>query len=330
VRTLIDFADAPIFAIPAIDERTGTHLVREGMLIEGPQGWGEFSPPLDSDDGEAVRWLTAAMEVGTVGWPDAVRGRIPVSVVVPAVDATTARRLVIDSGCATADVVVGEPGGFLADDVARLEAVRDALGASGKIRCEVHGNWDVDTAISAIRVLDKATGGLEYVEQPCGSLDELAAVRRKVDVRIAVDESIRRAANALRDSSRDVQEAADVAVLKCGPLGGVRRALRVAEVCGLTPVVSSTIDTTIGLSAGLALAGALPELPFACGLGTRTLLSDDVVARLRSLVPVHGYLPVAPTPPTPDRELLAKYRPVDPEVIEKWVARLRGLTGTLT
>jgi o-succinylbenzoate synthase len=327
VRTLIDFADPPIFGIPAIDERTGVAALREGMLIEGPQGWGEFSPPHGCDDGEAVRWLTASMEVGTVGWPDAVRGRIPVSVVVPAVDAGVARQLVIDAGCATADVVVGEAGGSLSGDIARVEAVRDALGTQGKIRCDAHGNWDVDTAISTISVLDNAVGGLEYVEQPCGSLEELATVRRSVNVAIAVDESIRHSADWLRDSSRNLRDAADIAVLKCGPLGGVRRALRVAEVCGLASVVSSTIDTTIGLSAGLALAGALPELPFACGLGSRTLLSGDVVAGARSLVPVDGYLPVAPTPPTPDPELLARYRPVDPEVIARWMALVNRLTG---
>lgn len=322
MRTLIDFADAPIFAIPVVDERTGGHGLREGMLIEGPQGWGEFGPPRDCGDHDAVRWLTAAIEVGTVGWPDPMRGRVPVSVTVPAVDPAAAHQMVLHSGCLTADVAVAGSGDSLADDIARLEAVRDAIGPRGNIRCDAAGMWHVDDAVSAITLLDKAAGGLEFVQQPCGSVEELGAVRRRVDVRIAV-ESIWHAADPVR---MPLQDAADIVVLRCGPLGGVRRALRVAEVCGLASVVASTVDTTIGLSAGLALAGALPQLPFACGLGTRSLMSGDVVAGPRSLVPVDGYLPVAPMPPTPDPDLVARYRVVDPDTIGWWRARLHRLT----
>jgi O-succinylbenzoate synthase len=326
VRNLIDFADAAIFAIPVVDERTGNCGIREGMLIEGPQGWGEFSPLRDFGEREVARCLTAAIEVGTVGWPDAVRGRVPVSAAIPAVDAAVARRMAIDAGCMTADVAVAESRDSQAGDIARLEAVRDALGPHGKVRCDVHGSWDVDTALSTIPLLDKAAGGLQYVEQPCASLTDVAAVRRALGVRIAVDESIRYAPDPLQDSLDMLREAADVIVLKCGPLGGVRRASRVAEMCGLPAVVSSTTETTIGLSAGLALAGSLQELPFACGLGTMTLLSGDVVAGPRSLVPLEGYLPVAPMPPTPDPELVAKYRVINPAEISWWRTRLRTLT----
>ncbi len=152
----------------------------------------------------------------------------------------------------------------------------------------------VDEAVTAIRALEKAAGGLEYVEQPCPSIAELAAVRRRVDVRIAADESIRRAEDPLRVA---VAEAADVAVLKCAPLGGVRRALAVAQACGLPCVVSSALQTSVGLAAEIALAGALPELDFACGLGTGVLLTADVVAD--PLVPVDGWLPVPRRAPTP-------------------------------
>jgi O-succinylbenzoate synthase len=251
VRTLIDFADAPIFAIPVVDARTGGHGVREGMLIEGPQGWGEFSPPRDCDESEALRWLTAATEVGTVAWPDPVRGRVAVSVTIPAVDADVAHQMVLDAHCTTADVAVCTSTGSLSRDAARLEAVRDAIGPNGSIRCDAGGAWHADSATSAITQLNTAAGGLEYVEQPCADLDEAAAVRRKVDVRIAVDGSIGYGADAERTALR---EAADVVVLKCLPLGGVRRALRVAELHDMPTVVSSTTDTTIGLSAGLALA----------------------------------------------------------------------------
>jgi O-succinylbenzoate synthase len=318
MRTLIDFEHARAFAIPALNRSGGTSI-REGMLLEGPQGWGEFSPFGDDD---AAAWLTAATEPGTVGWPDTFRGRVPVSVTVPAVDPAAAHELVSRSGCGTADVVVANRPDSLGDDIARLEAVRDALGRRGAVRCIAHGAWDVDTGARAIGALARAAGGLEYVQDPCRSIEDLAAVRLKVDVRVAVD-----MANHLTDDARTggLTNAADVVVLKSGPLGGVRRALRVGERIGLPCVVSSALETSVGLAAGLALAGALPELPFACGLGTRLWMSGDVVNAARSLVPVDGYLPVAPTPPAPDGELVAKYALTDPARLAAWRKRLRAL-----
>ena len=315
MQTMINFDDAPIFAIPVLDGPAP----REGMLLEGPQGWGEFSPPGDVDGANLVRWLTAAIEVGTVGWPDPVRGRVPIAVTVPAVDPVRAHAIVTASGCGTAEVTVAARPGSLADDIARVEAVRDALGPAGAIRVDANGQWDTDTAVSAIAALTSAAGGLEFVEQPCRTLDQLAAVRRRVDVRIAADQSIRYAKRPL-DVSR--AGAADIVVLTCAPLGGARRALRVAEVCELPCVVSSALESSIGLAAGLALAGALPELPFACGLGTRTLLDGDVVAPSRSLVPVDGHLPVAPMPAAPDPDLVARFAVTDADVIERWRQRL--------
>ncbi len=143
------------------------------------------------------------------------------------------------------------------------------------MRVDANGGWSVDEAISAIAALTIAAHGLEYVEQPCASVEDLAAVRRKVGVPIAADESIRRA----DDPFRVVElEAADIAVLKVAPLGGVHACLRIAEQIGLPVVVSSAVETSIGLAAGLALAAALPELPYACGLATTSLLAGDVVA----------------------------------------------------
>ncbi len=153
---------------------------------------------------------------------------------------------------------------------------------------DANGVWDVDTAVSHIRRLDRAAGGLEYVEQPCRTIDELAAVRRRGNVRIAADESIRRADDPRRVA---VAGAADVVVIKCTPLGGVRRSLRVAEAAGLSCVVSSALETSVGLASQVALAGALPELGFACGLDTLSLLDGDVVTAGASLRPVEGYLP---------------------------------------
>jgi len=268
--------------------------VREGMLVEGPAGWGEFCPFPEYDDVECVPWLAAAVEAAEVGWPAPVRDRVPVNAIVPAVSPSDAFELVKAAGCGTAKVKVADARGSLGADVERVAAVRDALGPGGTVRVDANAAWTVDEAVTAIRALDRAAGGLEYVEQPCPSVAELAAVRRRVDVRIAADESIRRAEDPLRVA---VAEAADVAVLKCAPLGGVRRALAVAEACGLPCVVSSALQTSVGLAAEIALAGALPELPFACGLGTGALLTADVVDR--PFVPQDGWLPVPRRAPAP-------------------------------
>ena len=295
------FDDVRFYAIPMTTRFRGI-TVREGALLRGPNGWGEFCPFDDYGDAEAATWLKTAIEQCTEGWPAPVRVRIPINCTVPVVEPERAHEIVAKSGCGTAKVKVADHPESLPEDVARLEAVRDALGPQGKVRVDANAVWDVDTAVHHIRELDRAAGGLEYVEQPCRTIEELAAVRRKVNVRIAADEAIRRAADPLKV---DVSQAADVAVIKCTPLGGVRRALRVAEAVGLPVVVSSALETSVGLAAQLALAGALPELDFACGLGTLSLLTGDVV--IDSFRPVDGYLPVPTKPPTPDPELLERY-----------------------
>ncbi len=236
------------------------------------------------------------------------------NVTVPAVSAERAREIVLAGGCTTAKVKVAEPGQTLGDDLARVEAVRDALGPGGRVRVDANGGWDVDGAVGAIRLLDRAAGGLEYVEQPCLSVEELAAVRRAVDVPIAADESIRRAADPYR--VRDL-EAADVAVLKVQPLGGVRACLRIAEDIGLPVVVSSALETSVGIAAGVALAAALPELPYACGLATVQLLTADVVTT--SLLPVGGELLVGG--PVVDEAALGRLA-ASPDRQAHWEARL--------
>jgi O-succinylbenzoate synthase len=237
-----------------------------------------------------------------------------VNVTVPAVGPEQAHAIVTAGGCRTAKVKVAEPGQRLADDEARVEAVRDAIGADGRIRIDANGAWDVPEAVAAIAALDRAAGGLEYVEQPCMAVEDLAAVRRQVDVPIAADESIRRAADPYR--VRDL-EAADIAVLKVQPLGGVRACLRIAEDIGLPVVVSSALETSIGIAAGVALAAALPELPYACGLATVQLLTDDVV--VESLLPVDGVLPVRR--PAVDESALLRLA-ASPDRIAHWEARL--------
>jgi O-succinylbenzoate synthase len=288
--------------------------VREGALLRGQHGWGEWSPFLEYPPEVAEPWLRCAEEAMAGDWPAPLRTSVPVNVTVPAVGPERAHAIVLAGGCATAKVKVAEPGQGPADDEARLEAVRDALGPSGRIRVDANGGWDVVAAVAAIRLLDRAAGGLEYVEQPCPSVEDLAAVRRAVSVPIAADESIRRAADPYR--VRDL-EAADVAVLKVQPLGGVRACLRIAEDIGLPVVVSSALETSVGIAAGVALAAALPELPYACGLATVQLLADDVAAT--PLLPVGGALPVGV--PAVDGTALARLA-ADPDREAHWAARL--------
>jgi o-succinylbenzoate synthase len=290
--------------------------VREGVLLEGDAGWGEFCPFLEYDDRVAAAWLATAIEASATGWPAPVRDVVPVNCTVPAVGPERAREIAATSGCTTAKVKVADHPNSLGDDVERLAAVRDGLGPDGFVRCDANGLWQVDQAVTAIRELDRAAGGLQYVEQPCRTIEELAAVRKRVDVPIAADESIRQAEDPLRVA---VAEAADIAVLKCAPLGGVRRALEVAEAAGLPCVVSSALETSVGLAAELALAGALPQLDYACGLGTIDLLSGDVVAD--SFVPVGGMLPVPRRPPAPDVALLKRFAADDARA-EWWRERL--------
>ncbi len=262
--------------------------VREAALIEGSAGWGEWSPFLEYDARVAEPWLRCAEEAAAGDWPEPVRDAVPVNVTVPAVGPEAAHAIIARGGCRTAKVKVAEPGQSVADDQARLEAVRDALGPDGRVRIDANGAWPVEDAVAAIAVLDRAAGGLEYVEQPSASVEDLAAVRRRVSVPIAADESIRRAEDPYR--VRDL-EAADVAVLKVQPLGGVRACLRIADEIGLPVVVSSALETSVGIAAGVALAAALPDLPYACGLATVQLLTDDVA--VSPLLPVAGALPVA-------------------------------------
>ncbi|MGN6162598.1 MAG: o-succinylbenzoate synthase [Marmoricola sp.] len=313
--------DPHVFAIPLRLRFRGIE-VREGMLLRGDAGWGEFSPFLEYDDAVSAPWLACAREAAEIGWPDPVRDLVPVNVTVPACDPERAHAVVTgSSGCRTAKVKVAEKGQVLADDIARVEAVRDALGPEGRIRIDVNGGWSREDAISWIPILDRAAGGLEYVEQPCADVEDLARVRRRVEVPIAADESIRRAADPYR--VRDL-EAADIAVLKVQPLGGVRACLRIAEDIGLPVVVSSAVETSIGIAAGVALAAALPDLPYACGLATVQLLEGDVVTE--SLLPVAGALAVRPVDVDPTR---LDNHAASPDRAAVWEERYRAVAARL-
>jgi o-succinylbenzoate synthase len=291
--------------------------VRQGLVWRGAAGWAEWSPFLDYGPDEARSWLRAAMESADIGWPDPVRATVPVNCTIPAVDPEVAYAMAAGSGCTTAKVKVAEQGQALADDLNRVEAVRHALGPTGQVRVDANGAWDLDAARAAIRQL--ARFDLEYVEQPCAHVEELAELRRRlardgIGVLIAADESIRRSNDPYRVAEL---RAADVVVLKVQPLGGVRACLEIAERIELPVVVSSALETSVGIRAGLALAAALPELSYACGLNTVPLLTDDLVES--SLVATGGHLTVRDLVVDPLR-LSSAAAPSD--VVEAWRTRL--------
>ena len=306
--------EAHVWSVPMRTRFRGID-VRDGVLVQGPAGWGEFSPFWNYDVAESRRWWASAYEAAVLGWPDPVRASVPVNVTVPAVGPEQAHAIVTASGCRTAKVKVAEPGQTEAEDEARVAAVRDALGRDGALRVDANTAWDVDTAVRRITALDRYD--LEYVEQPCPTVEELARVRRRVDVRIAADEVVRRAVDPRRVA---LAEAADVVVLKVQPLGGVRAALEVAGAHGLPCVVSSALESSVGIAAGVALAAALPELPFACGLATVALFTADVSST--PLLPVDGMLPVVRPEPDLIDEVAA-----DPATAARWAARLAAVAA---
>lgn len=288
-------ATARVVALPLATRFRGVET-REALVFEGPQGWTEFSPFVEYGDDEAAIWLAGAIDYGWVAAPAPVRDAVPVNATVPAVAADRVDA-VLDrfDGCRTAKVKVAEPGQRLADDVDRVRAVRRRLGPEGRVRIDANGAWNVDEAERAVHAL--AEFDLEYVEQPCAEIDELAQLRERIaylDIPVAADESVRKADDPLRVARAG---AADLLVIKAQPLGGIRRALAVVAEAGLPAVVSSALDTSIGLSMGAALAAALPRLDHDCGLGTASLFTVDVVDP--PLVARGGLLPLDRPRPRP-------------------------------
>jgi O-succinylbenzoate synthase len=274
--------------VPLLNE----HRLRIGdravTLVEGPAGWGEYSP-LAGYPSDPARCRAAADAAARDGFPPAVRESIPVNALVDGPFVVQEVR-----GFPAVKVKVRDAAG-----IALVAAVRDAVGPDVAVRVDANGAWDVDTAVAMIMRLAKYD--LEYVEQPVATLDDLARVRRAVPIRVAADECIRTLDDARRLRQLD---AADVVVLKQQPLGGVRAALDVAEAAGVPAVVSSMMETSVGIAAGVALAAALPVLPFACGLATLSALAGDVTRD--PLAPADGALPVRPV--VPDPALLVAYQ----------------------
>jgi O-succinylbenzoate synthase len=289
---------------------------REAALFRGPEGWAEFSPFVEYGDAEAALWLAAAVEFGWNPSPAPLREAIPVNATVPAVSAADVPEVMrLYPGCRTAKVKVAEPGQTLDDDAARIAAVRAVLGPEGRIRVDANGRWSVDEAERAVHRL--ALHDLEYLEQPCATTEELIELGRRIrylDIPVALDEAVRKAEDPLAAVRAG---AGGVLILKAAPLGGIRAALALAERTALPAVVSSALETSVGLGMGAALAAALPELSYDCGLGTGSLLAADVTAE--PLVPVDGRIPVRRVEPDP--ELLDRWA-ASPERFAWWRARI--------
>jgi o-succinylbenzoate synthase len=306
---------AHVVSLPMVTRFRGIDT-REALLLQGPSGWTEFSPFVEYDDAEAAAWLAASIDFGWNETPPVLRDSVPVNATVPSVGAAQVpdilRRF---PGCRTAKVKVAAGGQTLADDVDRVRAVRDALGPTGRIRVDANGLWNLDEAEHAIHAL--AGFDLEYVEQPVGSVDDMAEIRRRthyLDVPIAADESVRKASDPLLVARAG---AADILVLKAQPLGGIRAALAIISQTGLPVVVSSALDTSIGIAMGAHLAASIPDLRFDCGLGTASLLAADVTAS--PLLPENGAIPVRRV--AADAGLLAAHA-ASAERRDWWLARL--------
>ena len=282
---------------------------RELVLIDGPAAWGEFGAFLEYGDAEAAHWLAVAVDSAYRTPPPPRRMRIDVNATVPAVDAAEVPGILARfPGARTAKVKVAESGQTLDDDVARVDAVRALVPT---VRVDANGAWTVDQAVAAAAAL----GPLEYLEQPCATVDELAELRRRVDVPVAADESIRKAGDPLAVVRAG---AADIAVLKVAPLGGISAMLKIAAQIDIPVVISSALDSAVGIAVGLAAAAALPHLNHACGLGTGRLFAEDVA---EPVAPVDGYLPVGPVIPDPAR-LQALAAP--PQRRQWWIDRIRA------
>jgi O-succinylbenzoate synthase len=293
---------------------------REAVLVRGPAGWGEFSPFPDYPAEVTTRWLASALEAACSTLPEPGRSRIPVNVTIPAVSPEIAAALVRESGARTAKVKVGDPGTSPEDDEDRLDAVVEALGPGGRVRIDVNALWTLDEATERLRQLSRFE--FEYVEQPVATIEEMIELRRRTGVRLAADELVRLSPDPLRVVESG---AADVLVVKVQPMGGVGRVVDFASRSQIPVVISSALETSVGMYSGLLAASLLEDLPYACGLGTVSLLQGDPTLEPR--VGFDGYIEVKRVDPDP--ELLERWRPDrvrSAEMLRKVRAAARVLT----
>ena len=305
-------ASMQVVALPLKSKFRGI-TEREVALFEGPAGWGEFAPFLEYEDVESSTWLLSAIDAATNPAPMAYRGFIKVNATLPAINNAKEIEELLQSfaGCDTVKIKVGEN---LGEDVVRVARVR-ALLPKAKLRLDVNGAWSVDQALINLYEIYEEVGLLEYIEQPCATIAELRQLKEKlvIDFKITGDEVIRKAKDPF---AIDLQGAVDVLMLKVAPLGGITRAREIGAHHKLPMVVSSALDSAVGIGYGLQLAASLPSLEYACGLATGQLLSADVAA-----VPLeNGELAVRAI--SPDADLLAKYA-VPVERLTWWKERTK-------
>lgn len=261
-----------VIALPTKTNFRGIN-VREVALFQGVAGWGEFSPFLEYDEQESAPWLACAIEAATQPRPQLYRSAIKVNGTVPALNDPAEIERIVEAfpGVETFKVKVGDN---LSEDIARLARVK-SLQPQAKLRIDVNGNWTVAEAITNLRAIYENIGPLEYVEQPCSTVEELRELKEKlkVDIKIAGDEVLRKASDPF---AVDLAGAVDVLMLKVQPLGGIRRAHTLAEHHKLPVVISSALESAVGIHYGLILAASFPEMNFDCGLGTGSLLQANV------------------------------------------------------
>ncbi|MBT1605393.1 o-succinylbenzoate synthase [Curtobacterium flaccumfaciens] len=314
-------ADAHVVALPMRVRFRGI-TTREAVVLRGPAGWTEFSPFVEYDDAEAAAWLRATVDFG---WTDhePAADSVPVNATVPAIAADAVADLLARyPGCTTAKVKVAEPGTTVDDDVARVAAVRRVMGPEAAVRVDANGLWSVEQASAALERL--APFDLQYAEQPCATVPELAELRSRVaglGVRVAADESVRKASDPLAVARAG---AADVLVVKAQPLGGISAARAVIADAGLPCVVSSALDTSVGLGMGAFLAAAAMTPGYAAGLGTAVMFAGDVTAD--PLLPDGGRVPVRRVDVAPE---LVERSAASPERTAWWRARVARVHALL-
>ena len=305
-------ASMQVVALPLKSKFRGITM-REVALFQGPAGWGEFAPFLEYEDRESSTWLLSAIDAATNPAPMAHRGLVKVNATLPALNSAKEIEELLQSfaECDTVKIKVGEN---LGEDILRVARVR-ALLPKVKLRLDVNGGWSVAEALIALYEIYEKVGPLEYVEQPCATLEELRLLKEKlvIEIKITGDEVIRKAKDPF---AIDLQGAVDVLMLKVAPLGGITRAREIGAHHKLPMVVSSALDSAVGISYGLQLAASLPSLDYACGLATGQLLSEDIAA----LPLKNGELAVHSV--SPDADLLAKYA-VPVERLTWWKERTK-------
>ena len=255
-----------VVALPMKTKFRGV-TVREVALIQGQYGWGEFSPFLEYDDAESAPWLACANEAATQPKPKLFRTEVAVNGTIPALNDKEELESVVNSfpGVATFKVKVGTNA---SEDIARINALR-SLRPNAKIRLDANGLLSVDQAVSLVQLV----GEIEYIEQPCATIEELRELKKRVDVKIVGDEVLRKAKDPF---AIDLSGAVDYLMLKVQPLGGIKRAHQLAAHHNLPVVVSSALESAVGINYGLTLAASLEDMKFDCGLGTGSLLAKNV------------------------------------------------------